>query len=78
MIDFLKIFADQCHHGKEEQILFPQELRQIFPFEPDVFRQSNNFYRQLPATTARGRSWTSQWRMTWRPVFILALTFYMK
>ena len=24
MIDFLKIFVDQCHHGKEEQILFPQ------------------------------------------------------
>ena len=23
MIDFLKVFADQCHHGKEENILFP-------------------------------------------------------
>lgn len=23
MIDFLKVFVDQCHHGKEEQILFP-------------------------------------------------------
>ena len=24
MIDFLKVFVDQCHHGKEEQILFPR------------------------------------------------------
>jgi hemerythrin-like domain-containing protein len=23
MIDFLKVFADACHHGKEESILFP-------------------------------------------------------
>lgn len=22
-IDFLRVFADQCHHGKEESILFP-------------------------------------------------------
>lgn len=24
MIDFLKVFVDRCHHGKEEQILFPR------------------------------------------------------
>ena len=24
ILDFLKVFVDQCHHGKEEQILFPQ------------------------------------------------------
>jgi hemerythrin-like domain-containing protein len=23
MIDFLKVFADKCHHGKEEDFLFP-------------------------------------------------------
>jgi hemerythrin-like domain-containing protein len=23
MIDFLKVFADTCHHGKEERVLFP-------------------------------------------------------
>ncbi|MCD1653838.1 hemerythrin domain-containing protein [Treponema zuelzerae] len=23
MVDFLKLFADKCHHGKEEGILFP-------------------------------------------------------
>ena len=24
MIDFLQVFVDRCHHGKEEQILFPR------------------------------------------------------
>ncbi|MDY9921058.1 MAG: hemerythrin domain-containing protein [Synergistota bacterium] len=24
MIDFLSVFVDQCHHAKEEQILFPE------------------------------------------------------
>lgn len=24
MIDFLEVFVDKCHHGKEEQILFPR------------------------------------------------------
>ncbi len=23
IVDFLKVFADKCHHGKEEEILFP-------------------------------------------------------
>lgn len=23
MVDFLKLFADKCHHGKEENLLFP-------------------------------------------------------
>ena len=33
MIDFLKIFVDQCHHGKEEQILFPQMEKAGVPKE---------------------------------------------
>ena len=27
LLDLLKTFADKCHHGKEEQILFPALLR---------------------------------------------------
>lgn len=23
-VDFLKVFADRCHHGKEEELLFPE------------------------------------------------------
>ena len=31
MVDFLKIFADKCHHGKEEGILFPEYELQGIP-----------------------------------------------
>ncbi len=33
IIEFLKIFADQCHHGKEEGILFPELVKKGFPKE---------------------------------------------
>lgn len=28
LVDFLQIFADKCHHGKEENYLFPELVRQ--------------------------------------------------
>ena len=27
MIDFIKTFADKCHHGKEEEVLFPAMVK---------------------------------------------------
>lgn len=33
IIDFLKGFADKCHHGKEEDILFPELERHGIPNE---------------------------------------------
>lgn len=33
MLDFFKLFADQCHHGKEEKILFPEMVRAGIPGE---------------------------------------------
>lgn len=33
MIDFLKLFADKCHHGKEEGILFPTMEKYGIPNE---------------------------------------------
>jgi hemerythrin-like domain-containing protein len=33
IIEFLKIFADQCHHGKEEGILFPELVKKGFSQE---------------------------------------------
>lgn len=33
IIDFLKGFADKCHHGKEEEILFPAMIDQGVPKE---------------------------------------------
>jgi len=33
MIDFFKTFADKCHHGKEEGILFPEMEKAGIPKE---------------------------------------------
>ena len=33
LIDFLKTFADRCHHGKEEDLLFPAMEKAGFPRE---------------------------------------------
>jgi hemerythrin-like domain-containing protein len=33
IIEFLKVFADKCHHGKEENILFPALERNGMPRE---------------------------------------------
>ena len=33
VIDFLRVFADQCHHGKEEDIFFPELERAGIPHE---------------------------------------------
>ena len=30
IIEFLKVFADKCHHGKEEDILFPELIKTGF------------------------------------------------
>jgi len=31
IIEFLKVFADKCHHGKEEKLLFPELERNGIP-----------------------------------------------
>src|SRR5512147_1720406 len=33
MVDFFKIFADKCHHGKEEDLLFPEMEKAGIPKE---------------------------------------------
>jgi hemerythrin-like domain-containing protein len=33
IIEFLKVFADKCHHGKEEGILFPELVKRGFSKE---------------------------------------------
>lgn len=33
VIDFIRIFADKCHHGKEEDILFPEMQKHGIPKE---------------------------------------------
>ena len=31
LVDFFRVFADQCHHGKEEEHLFPAMIRKGLP-----------------------------------------------
>ena len=38
-IDFFKTYADRCHHGKEEDILF-RELK-----KKPLFRRAQNYHR---------------------------------
>ena len=33
VVDFIKGFADKCHHGKEEEILFPAMIKSGIPKE---------------------------------------------
>lgn len=33
IVDFLRIFADKCHHGKEERVLFPELIAAGVPEE---------------------------------------------
>ena len=33
MIDFIKTFADKCHHGKEEEVLFPAMVKAGMSYE---------------------------------------------
>jgi len=32
-VDFIKVFADKCHHGKEEDLLFPEMAKAGIPKE---------------------------------------------
>lgn len=33
IVNFLRVFADKCHHGKEENVLFPALLATGIPAE---------------------------------------------
>jgi hemerythrin-like domain-containing protein len=33
LLDFLKTFADRCHHGKEEKVLFPKLMQAGIPMD---------------------------------------------
>lgn len=59
MIDFLKLFADKCHHGKEEGILFPAMEKYGIPNEKGPIGQmlseheeGRKFIRGLSASIA--------------------------
>ena len=33
IVDFIKVFADKCHHGKEENLLFPELVKAGFSYD---------------------------------------------
>jgi hemerythrin-like domain-containing protein len=63
MTDFLKLFADTCHHGKEEGILFPAMERYGIPREGGPIgqmlaehEQGRTFIRAMSAAVSAGNS----------------------
>lgn len=36
ILEFIKVFADRCHHGKEEDLLFPAMEKAGIPKENDI------------------------------------------
>ena len=51
LVYFLKIFADKCHHGKEENILFDELAKSGVPIEGGpigVMLQEHNQGREVP------------------------------
>ncbi len=58
ILEFLQIFADQCHHGKEEEILFPALAAKGMPHEGGPLavmefehRMGRSLVRQLEEAT---------------------------
>lgn len=57
LVDFFQTFADRCHHGKEEQHLFPALARRGVPIDGGpigVMLAEHDEGRRLLGTMARG------------------------
>ena len=61
LVDFLAEFADTCHHGKEEQLLFPCLAQTGNP------KVQHTVERLLPEH-ARGRHWIGKMRQALQPL----------
>lgn len=55
LVDFFSEFADTCHHGKEEQLLFPRLLQ-------TGNRQAREVIEHLLPEHAQGRHWLARMR----------------
>lgn len=53
MLEFLKLFADKCHHGKEENLFFPA-------LEKSGVKKENGPIGQMLAEHGSGRSYIAQ------------------
>jgi hemerythrin-like domain-containing protein len=61
LVDFLAEFADTCHHGKEEQLLFPRLAQTGNP-------QVQHMIERLLPEHARGRHWIAKMRQALQPL----------
>ncbi len=55
LVDFFSEFADACHHGKEEQLLFPRLMQ-------TGDRQTREAIERLQDEHAQGRHWLARMR----------------
>ena len=62
LVDFLAEFADTCHHGKEEQLLFPRLT------QTGILKARQAVERLLPEH-AQGRHWLAHMRRALQPTF---------
>jgi len=65
-VDFIQNFADKCHHGKEEDILFAEMVKAGFPREAGPLEvmlhehdQGRAFVRELKRLGAKKDPWTN-------------------
>ena len=61
LVDFLSEFADACHHGKEETLLFPLLTQTGNP-------QVRRVVEQLLPEHAQGRHWIAKMRQALQPL----------
>jgi hemerythrin-like domain-containing protein len=62
LLDFLKTFADRCHHGKEEKVLFPKLMQAGIPMNGGPLgvmfyehEQGRQFLREMEQALADGQ-----------------------
>ncbi len=72
LLEFFKIFADQCHHGKEEELLFPLLERKGIPREGgpvgvmlDEHEEGRALVRQMAGAVAEIQSGHADGRIHW-------------
>lgn len=80
LIEFIKVFADKCHHGKEEGILFPKMVEKGIPKEGGpigVMLEEHEMGRDAVRRMARGIELIEKGDANGRNIFIDAALEYI-
>jgi hemerythrin-like domain-containing protein len=51
LVQFMRMFAEQCHHGKEEQYLFPALTKNPVPHTRRVLKTLESEHRRVHTLT---------------------------